>query len=75
MNSGTRQEVATVTLYLKVTKDRYELPVAIADSKAELADMLRVDRTSVYKGLKHHKGMSMYVEVEVDDYDESSRTS
>ena len=63
-----------MALYLKVTKDRYELPVAIADSKAELADMLGVDRTSVYKGLKHHKGMSMYVKVEVED-DESSRTS
>jgi hypothetical protein len=29
-----------MTLYLKVTKDKYELPVAVADSKAELADML-----------------------------------
>jgi len=62
-----------VTLYLKVTKDRYELPVAIADSKAELADMLGVDRTSVYKGLKRREGMSMYVKVEVDDYDDSSQ--
>ena len=62
-----------MTLYLKVTKDRYELPVAIADSKAELADMLGVDRTSVYKGLKRREGMSMYVKVEVDDYDDSSQ--
>ena len=59
-----------MTLYLKVTKDKYELPVAIADSKAELADMLGVDRTSVYRGLKHREGVSMYVKVEADDYDD-----
>ena len=29
-----------MTLYLKVTKDKYELPVAVADSKKELARML-----------------------------------
>lgn len=56
-----------MTLYLKITKDRYELPMAVADSKAELADMLGVDRTSVYRALKRHEGESMYIAVEVED--------
>lgn len=54
-------------LYLKVTRDRYQLPVTIADSKAELADMLGVDRTSVYRGLKRREGESVYIAVEVED--------
>jgi hypothetical protein len=61
------------TLYLKVTKDKYELPVAIADSKAELADMLGVDRTSVYRGLKRRKGESVYIAVEVEDVERHER--
>lgn len=32
-----------MTLYLAVTPDRYELPVAVADSVGELARMLGVD--------------------------------
>ena len=62
-----------MTLYLKVTKDRYQLPVAIADSKAELADMLGVARTAVYKGLKRCEGKSVYIAVEVEDVERHER--
>ena len=34
-------------LYLEVTKDRYELPVAVADSAYELARMRGVNVTSI----------------------------
>ena len=66
MSSGTRQEVATVTLYLKVTKDRYELPVAVADSKKELARMVGRDVSGIYRAFAEGR-KSCYVEVEVDD--------
>ena len=32
-----------MTLYMKVTRDEYELPVAVAETKAELARMLGVE--------------------------------
>lgn len=34
-------------LYMEVTKDRYELPLAVAESAWELAKMQRVDVTSI----------------------------
>lgn len=34
-------------VYLCVTKDRYELPVAVADSAAELAQITGVDKSTV----------------------------
>lgn len=34
-------------LYICVTKDKYRLPIAVADSPTELAEMLGVHRTSV----------------------------
>ena len=55
-----------MTLYLKVTKDKYELPVAVADSKAELADMLGRHESGIYRAFKEGR-KSCYVEVEVDD--------
>ena len=62
-----------MTLYMKVTKDKYELPVAVADSKAELADMLGVGRTSVYRALKRREGKSVYIAVEVEDVERHER--
>ena len=60
-----------MTLYMKVTRDEYKLPVAVAETKAELARMLGTERKKVRSafakvkkyGYKH----STYVEVEVDD--------
>ena len=34
-------------LWLEVTKDEYELPVAVADSAAELSEVLGLDADSV----------------------------
>ena len=60
-----------MTLYMKVTRDEYELPVAVAETKAELARMLGLSKANVRStfakvkkyGYKH----STYVVVEVDD--------
>lgn len=54
-----------MTLYMKVTNDKYELPLAVAESKSGLADMLGLDRTAVTHGLKLKS--PLYVVVEVDD--------
>lgn len=38
-------------LYLAVTNDKYELPIAVADSASELAKMLGIERQTVYVNL------------------------
>ena len=60
-----------MTLYIKVTKDRYELPVAVAETKAELARMLGIKREHVRTAFSHAKKFKnpTYVVVEVDDND------
>lgn len=63
------------TLYLKVTNDEYELPVAVADSLEELADMCGVKKESIIQMLsrvKHQKYLkwSCYRKVEIEE-DES----
>ena len=58
-------------LYLRVTKDKYELPVAVADSPRELAQMTGVSRASILSTLSHVKAgqirNSIYKMVEVED--------
>ena len=56
-----------MTLYIKVTKDRYELPMAVAESKSELARMLGVAPSSITHSMHGPWGRKVYVEVEVDD--------
>lgn len=49
-------------LYVKCTTDKYELPIAVADSPGELANMLWVWRTvSFYFEIKefHHLGRDL----------------
>lgn len=38
-------------LYLAVTNDKYELPIAVADSASELAKMLGIERQTVFVNL------------------------
>ena len=58
-----------MTLYLKVTRDKYELPVAVAETKAELARMLGIKREHVRSAFFHAQKYknSTYVVVEVED--------
>ena len=44
--------MAGKNLYICVTKDKYRLPIAVADSPTELAEMLGVDRSSVQRAIK-----------------------
>ena len=58
-----------MTLYMKVTRDEYELPVAVAETKAELARMLGLNRANVRTAFSHAQKYKnpTYVVVEVDD--------
>lgn len=63
----------TRTVYMKVTKDEFELPIAIADSKTELAIILGRSVKSVHSIYSHNKAKaahgtnSHYIEVEIED--------
>lgn len=52
-------------LYTKTTDDIYELPLAVADSKRELAQMLGQSIGGVKSAFSH--GLSMYHEIEVEE--------
>lgn len=53
------------TIYMITTKDKFELPIAVAGSAAELARMLGLNLNSVYTAIsKHHRG---YYKIEIND--------
>lgn len=56
-------------LYLKVTRDKYELPVAVADSAAELATMVGTTKNNVLSCIskKYPTWKKVIVEDEEDD--------
>lgn len=58
-------------LYICVTSDKYELPIAVAESKKELARMLGVTTNTVAESLSRVRQgsakWSKYKEVEADD--------
>lgn len=59
-----------MTVYMAVSKDRFELPIAIADSAVELARMLGVNEHTVYKSvwLAETKGKySKYLRLELNE--------
>ena len=63
----------TMAIWMKVTKDEYELPIAVADSAGELARMLNVTANSIMSGVSHmkHDGIwTAYRKVEEDEQDE-----
>lgn len=57
-------------LYICVTRDKYELPVAVAESARGLAEMRGVQSSTVLSSISHEKeGLykSVYKLVEVED--------
>ena len=61
-------------VYMAVTKDKFELPVACAESASELARMLRVNVTSILHATSTRQKKtiknSIYKLVWVDDQDD-----
>lgn len=58
-----------MAIWMQVTLDEYELPLAVADSATELARLIGVTKNAVCTGVYHAKkgGRSRYVKVEEED--------
>ena len=56
-----------MVVYERVTADKYELPLAVADSECELARILGISVSSVSHGLKKFRSgeKSIYREVKL----------
>ena len=61
-------------VYMEITKDEYQLPVAVADTVKDLAKKIGTRANSISSALcKQRKGVrikSRYIEVELDEEDE-----
>ena len=66
------------TLWLKVTKDKYELPVAVAETAQELAEMCGVTKGTILQQMSRVKNpesprkSTCYRKVEVEEDGEDS---
>ena len=58
-------------LYLRTTTDKYELPIAVAESAAELARLLGTTKGCVYSSLSHKR--PGWYKLEVEDEQETGR--
>jgi len=52
-------------VYMKTTKDKYELPIAVADSAKELAYLLGMSVGSIYSSIS--KKIPGYIRVDIGD--------
>ena len=59
---------------MRVSKDEYELPEAVAESAQELATMLNVTRGSIETAVSHYKAgrtkWSRYRKIEISEGDQ-----
>lgn len=65
-------------LYMKVTDDEYELPIAVAETKAELCRMLGYQKNGVSNAMSYarkHGGKTCFVEVEIEGEGEIDEVS
>ena len=57
-------------VYMEISKDKYELPVAIADSVEKLAKIRKVSANSIASRMYHCKRggyWCRYIKVEIED--------
>ena len=61
-------------VWMKVTEDEYEFPVAIADSARELARILGIKTNSIYSRISHvrygRNQYTTYKKVRIDEDEE-----
>lgn len=58
------------TVYMQVTHDKYELPLAVADTVVELARICGVSENAIYRTVASggcRDGFKKYVKVRIDD--------
>lgn len=62
-----------MNLYLAVTPDKYELPIAVRDNPTDLGNIFGVTRTtvstSIHKNSPGKRSGVKFIRVEVDDED------
>ena len=57
-------------LYMEVTTDKYRLPVAVAETLAELARLRKSTASSICKSIHHCQARHIegkYIKVEIED--------
>lgn len=68
-----------MTLYMMVTDDELELPLVVADSAQELADLIGRNVNTIYSGISHEKHgrikRSIYKKVEIKGCKRKKRKS
>ena len=57
-------------IYMYVTKDEYELPIAVADTPRELARMLGTTANTVKSSISHHHPGWLKIETEEGEDDD-----
>ncbi len=61
-----------ITLWMKVTHDKYELPVAVADTAGQLALMVGCSVNAIHSGISNARRggyRCQYVKVEIEEDD------
>lgn len=61
-----------MTLYMRVSNDRFELPTAVAEDAETLARMCGVTRNTIYSQISHAKAEGRwcaYRKIDVEDDD------
>ena len=60
-----------MTVYMRVSRDKYELPEVVSDSIIELANMCHINWRSIYKAVynsgRRYKGRPGYVAVSIEE--------
>lgn len=62
-------------VYMKITNDKYELPVAVADTASELANILGIKKSSIAASMYHAragKRKEIYIKVYVGSDEDGS---
>ena len=54
-------------IWMRVTRDKYELPVAVADTAEELARIVGVNPHTIFKSRKKSGSRSIYKKVEIEE--------
>lgn len=62
-------EYKSKRLYLAVTSDRFSLPLAVADTAAELAEICGVEEMTVFAGISRGKQLQYpsYIRIEIEE--------
>ncbi len=62
-----------MTIWMKVSDDKYELPVMIADTQLELANMLGISPNTIASSMSHNRARGVYTpyrRIEIEEGDE-----